>query len=118
MIKKIFLPTILFVLAYGFWISPDFKEISSGVAIFLFGMLFLEEVEEVIDRLKANPKPALFEQDMHFLKSSALNLGFKALTALCAVGEREAAAGNFEAVPLAPLFKTYDASKAEFVARA
>ena len=43
MIKKIFLPTILFVLAYGFWISPDFKEISSGVAIFLFGMLFLEE---------------------------------------------------------------------------
>ncbi|MHA6265520.1 Hpt domain-containing protein [uncultured Aliiroseovarius sp.] len=80
--------------------------------------MFLEEVEEVIDRLKANPKPALFEQDMHFLKSSALNLGFKALTALCAVGEREAAAGNFEAVPLAPLFKTYDASKAEFVARA
>ena len=80
--------------------------------------MFLEEVEEVIDRLKANPNPALFEQDMHFLKSSALNLGFKALTALCAVGEREAAAGNFEAVPLAPLFKTYDASKAEFVARA
>ena len=43
MIRKIFLPTILFVLAYGFWISPDFKEISAGVAIFLFGMLFLEE---------------------------------------------------------------------------
>ena len=43
MIKKIFLPTILFVLAYGFWISPDFKEISAGVAVFLFGMLFLEE---------------------------------------------------------------------------
>ena len=43
MIKKIFLPTILLVLAYGFWISPDFKEISAGVAIFLFGMLALEE---------------------------------------------------------------------------
>ncbi|MBE9526369.1 MAG: Na/Pi cotransporter family protein [Proteobacteria bacterium] len=43
MIKKIFLPTILLVLAYGFWISPDFKEISAGVAVFLFGMLFLEE---------------------------------------------------------------------------
>ncbi|MCB1758332.1 MAG: Na/Pi symporter [Gammaproteobacteria bacterium] len=43
MIKKIFLPTILIVLAYGFWISPDFKEISAGVAIFLFGMLSLEE---------------------------------------------------------------------------
>ena len=43
MLRKIFLPSILIVLAYGFWISPDFKEISSGVAIFLFGMISLEE---------------------------------------------------------------------------
>lgn len=41
--KKILLPTIFGVLAYGFWISPDFKEIAAGVAIFLFGMLALEE---------------------------------------------------------------------------
>jgi phosphate:Na+ symporter len=41
-LRKIFLPTIFAVLAYGFWISPDFKEIAAGVAIFLFGMLFLE----------------------------------------------------------------------------
>ena len=34
---------MLLVLAYGFWISPDFKEISAGVAVFLFGMLSLEE---------------------------------------------------------------------------
>ncbi len=33
---------MLLVVAYGFWISPDFKEISAGVAIFLFGMLSLE----------------------------------------------------------------------------
>ena len=43
MIRKIFLPTILFLLAYGFWISPNFKEIATGVSVFLFGMLFLEE---------------------------------------------------------------------------
>jgi len=43
MLKKILLPSILLVLAYGFWVSPDFKEIAAGVAIFLFGMLFLEE---------------------------------------------------------------------------
>lgn len=43
MLKKIFLPTILLILAYGFWVSPDFKEIAAGVSIFLFGMLFLEE---------------------------------------------------------------------------
>ncbi len=42
MLKKIFIPTILVILAYGFWVSPDFKEIAAGVSIFLFGMLFLE----------------------------------------------------------------------------
>jgi phosphate:Na+ symporter len=43
MIRRIILPTILLVLTYGFWVSPNFKEIAAGVAIFLFGMLFLEE---------------------------------------------------------------------------
>jgi len=43
MLKRIFLPTILVILGYGFWISPDFKEIAAGVAVFLFGMLTLEE---------------------------------------------------------------------------
>jgi phosphate:Na+ symporter len=41
--KRIFLPTILLILAFGFWVSPNFKEIAAGVAIFLFGMLFLEQ---------------------------------------------------------------------------
>lgn len=43
MLRSFLLPLILLILAYGFWISPDFKEISAGVAIFLFGMLTLEE---------------------------------------------------------------------------
>ena len=43
MLRKILLPTILVVFTYGFWVSPNFKEIAAGVAIFLFGMLFLEE---------------------------------------------------------------------------
>lgn len=42
-LRKVILPSILLILAYGFWISPDFKEIAAGVAIFLFGMLALEE---------------------------------------------------------------------------
>ena len=42
-LRRILFPTILALLAYGFWISPEFKEISAGVAIFLFGMLSLEE---------------------------------------------------------------------------
>jgi len=43
MLKKILLPSILIILGYGFWVSPDFKEIAAGVSIFLFGMLFLED---------------------------------------------------------------------------
>jgi phosphate:Na+ symporter len=43
MLRKIVLPVIFAVLAYGFWVSPDFKQIAAGVAIFLFGMLFLED---------------------------------------------------------------------------
>ncbi len=43
MLKKILLPVILVVLAYGFWVSENFKEIAAGVAIFLFGMVALEE---------------------------------------------------------------------------
>lgn len=43
MLRRIFLPTILIVLAIGFWYSPDFKQIAAGIAIFLFGMLFLED---------------------------------------------------------------------------
>ncbi len=43
MIKRIVLPAILVVLAFGFWVSPNFKEIAAGVSIFLFGMIFLED---------------------------------------------------------------------------
>ena len=43
MFKKIILPSIFIILSYGFWISPDFKQIAAGVAIFLFGMLSLEQ---------------------------------------------------------------------------
>ncbi len=43
MLKKILLPTILLLLAYGFWISSDFKTIAAGISLFLFGMLSLEE---------------------------------------------------------------------------
>lgn len=43
MIRKLHLPVILLVLSLGFWASSDFQEIAAGVAIFLFGMLMLED---------------------------------------------------------------------------
>jgi len=68
MLKKILLPTIFFVLAYGFWLSEDFKEISAGVAIFMFGMLSLEQgfrtftggvLERLINRSTSTPWKSL-----------------------------------------------------------
>ncbi|MBT8415283.1 MAG: Na/Pi symporter [Boseongicola sp.] len=41
--NKLLLPVILLVLSLGFWASSDFQEIAAGVAIFLFGMLMLED---------------------------------------------------------------------------
>ncbi len=43
MTRRILLLTIFAILAYGFWVSPDFKTIAAGVAIFLLGMYSLEE---------------------------------------------------------------------------
>ncbi len=41
--RKILLPTIFVLLAWGFWVAPDFKTIAAGISIFLFGMLSLEQ---------------------------------------------------------------------------
>jgi HPt (histidine-containing phosphotransfer) domain-containing protein len=89
--------------------EDDFAEVAE---------LFLEEFDEVICRLKSTPKPEQFEADMHFLKGSAMNLGFDALSHLCSTGEREAALGNFDAVPLSAVFETYETSKTDFLAAA
>ena len=43
MLRRTFLPAIFLLLAYGFAVSVEFKTITAGVAIFLFGMLSLEE---------------------------------------------------------------------------
>lgn len=43
MLRRVLLPTILFSLAYGLWLSESFNAIAAGVAIFLFGMLSMEE---------------------------------------------------------------------------
>lgn len=76
--------------------------------------MFLEEVEEVIGRLKSNPELATLEDELHSLKGSALNLGFEALSKLCQDGERQAASGDFEAISLPNVFETYEKSKAAF----
>ena len=42
-IKRLILPLIIILLISGFWVSTNFQQIAAGVAIFLFGMLMLED---------------------------------------------------------------------------
>lgn len=86
--------------------EEDFAEVAE---------MFMAEVEEVIERLKTAPDPATYEHDLHFLKSSALNLGFAEVSALCQDGERRSAAGHADSVELAPIFTAYESSKAAFM---
>ena len=43
MTRKLILPIILLVMTLGFWASSNFQEIAAGVAIFLFGMLMMQD---------------------------------------------------------------------------
>lgn len=96
---------------------PRVKELREEIGAEDFGEvveIFLEEVEGVLDRLRADERSSL-EQDLHFLKGSALNLGFQAFSDLCLEGERMSANGNADAVDLAKILAMYDLSKANFL---
>ena len=68
--KRLLLPVIVGILIAGFWASSDFQEIAAGVAIFLFGMLMLEDgfklfsggfLEQILARATGSvPKSLLF----------------------------------------------------------
>ncbi len=42
-IRKFILPGILLLLGYAFWISSDIRQVAAGLAIFLFGIMSLED---------------------------------------------------------------------------
>ncbi len=79
--------------------------------------LFLEEVEEVIERLRQNADLAQLEQDLHFLKGSALSLGFAAFSDLCQDGERKSANGQASSVDLVAIVSGFSRSKDVFIAQ-
>jgi len=77
--------------------------------------LFLEEVEAVTDELRANPDISRLEDHMHFLKGSAISLGFATFSAMCGDGEIQAAAGGGVQVDIAAILKCYEQSKQVFL---
>jgi len=54
------------------------------------------------------------ESALHFLKGSALNLGFKDLANLCQIGEKAAALGQYETIDLRQIVVTYESSRKAF----
>ena len=65
--------------------AEDFEEVID---------LFMSEVQECLGSVDQNAAASKMEEDMHFLKGSALNLGFASFADYCQVGEKAAAAGS------------------------
>jgi HPt (histidine-containing phosphotransfer) domain-containing protein len=79
--------------------------------------LFLDEVEGVLERLRDTPSRETLESDLHFVKGSALTLGFADLGQVCQSGERLAAQAQYDAIDIDAVLASYAASKTEFIAR-
>lgn len=77
--------------------------------------LFLDEVDEAIARLGPGLSPQEIEQSLHFLKGSAMNLGFSAFAESCRDGERCAARGQADAIDLDRICHVYKQSRDQFV---
>lgn len=75
--------------------------------------LFLEEADEVVAKLPLCKDAKAIESALHFLKGSALNLGFSELAQLCQDGERQAALGDGNA-DTARIATCYETSKSSF----
>ena len=78
--------------------------------------LFLEEADEVVARLSPANDAKTMENDLHFLKGSALNLGFEEFARICQTGERMAANGRTD-VEVDVVRATYRQSRQSFLAR-
>ncbi|WP_170426278.1 Hpt domain-containing protein [Ruegeria arenilitoris] len=76
--------------------------------------IFLDEVQEALTRLCNDTARAEFEQNLHFVKGSALSLGFETLAKLCQDGERQSAQGQSQTVDLSIILSTFKDSTAAF----
>lgn len=78
--------------------------------------LFLLEVEDTLGRLdEAIQDAPQMQQLLHFLKGSALNLGFRAMAAMCNQDHRDPVPGQAE-IDVSGLKALYARSLAEFEA--
>lgn len=77
--------------------------------------LFLEEVEDVVSRLQHGADSQTLEADLHFLRGSALNLGFSSFSKICLDAEQHAASGAATSEEVSEVLFAFFNSKAEFI---
>lgn len=77
--------------------------------------MFLEEAEGAVRTLLGGLPANEVEEQLHFLKGSALNLGLSDLAAICQDGERKAAAGHAAQIDLAQVAAIWRASRASLL---
>ena len=80
--------------------AEDFEEVVE---------IFIEEVAEIVERLRSAPQLDTLCADLHAVKGSALNLGFTNFADLCQTGE-----GRADEVILQPILDAFETSKASF----
>jgi HPt (histidine-containing phosphotransfer) domain-containing protein len=77
--------------------------------------IFLEEVDSEITMLRNQHDLKNLEAQLHFLKGSALNLGFVDFSALCQHGEFSASCGQADLVDVQAILKCYTQSRSAFI---
>lgn len=78
--------------------------------------LFLEEVDEEIGKLSGSPPYDRLAEKLHFLKGSAMSLGFQEFSTLCQKGETSLSADPEALLNLDDLHQAYQTSRAAFLA--
>lgn len=84
--------------------TEDFEEVVE---------LFLDEVDSEIENLDQNCTN--LGEKLHFLKGSALSLGFRKFSHLCQEGEAGVSAGSGDQIDVPALLTCYQASRDDFL---
>lgn len=77
--------------------------------------IFLEEVETEIDVLRTQADRHNLEAQLHFLKGSAMNLGFTNFSTLCQQGEVSASQGQTDLIDISAILQCYAQSRDVFI---
>ena len=85
--------------------AQDFAEVAE---------LFLDEVASAVSALGSDPAEGSIASGLHFIKGSALNLGFAGLADACRRGESLASQGNANSVDIGGVQALFQAEFDEF----